>query len=159
MAPPRSAASLALAALGALHAPAGAAQLDVPTATLCALSDAVVVARVSDLETLWSAGPEGGIERRAFVDVGRVARARAGLSVPRAVEVVLPGGEIDAVRHWVEDVPHLDISATYLLFLHRGPDAWEIVGGERGARRVAVGDLGAGWPLRELLAELGACRV
>lgn len=134
---------------------APAMQMDLTPAELCQVADAVVVGRVSDQETLWAAVPEGGLERRAFVDVSKVLRGPAS----KSVEVVLPGGRIGEFWHWVEDVPVLEQDAWYLLTLARTERGWETIGGERGAVRLAVSGSGQGVPVDHAIAALEGCHV
>lgn len=146
-----------LFALGALAPRAHALQMELTRAELCSISHAVVLGQVSDSETLWAANGSGGIERRAFVDTYKVLR---GEKAPM-YEVVLPGGQMGELRHWVEDVPNLEIGGQYMLFLaRRSPDAgggWEVIGGEGGAVRVAPTGFGKGETIAEALSSLEGC--
>lgn len=134
---------------------APAVQLDVTPATLCSVSDAVVLGRVSDVETLWAPTPEGGLERHAFVETTRTLRGERG---PR-FEVILPGGDLGTLHHWVEDVPDLRPQATYLLFLAQTAWGWEVIGGERGAMEVAPTGFGQGITIAEAVASIGSCHA
>jgi hypothetical protein len=138
-----------------LCAPAQAVQQRVTPAQLCAMSDAVLFGRVSDMETLWAATPEGGLERHAFFEVKESLR---GPAMPMA-DVVLPGGSYGHLTHWVEDVPELQIDGWYVLFLQKAEFGWEIIGGDQGAVPIAPNDLGAGYTRREVSAWLGGCNV
>jgi hypothetical protein len=131
-----------------------AMQMDLSRAELCQVADAVVLGRVSDIDTVWAATQEGGLERRAFVDVAQTVRGASA----RSVEVVLPGGTMGEFRHWVEDVPELAIDAHYLLLLAKTPRGWEVIGGETGALRVAVNGF-QGVPVHEAFASLGGCNA
>jgi hypothetical protein len=133
---------------------APAVQLDVTPAALCSVADAVLLGHVSDLETLWAPTPEGGLERHAFVETQRILR---GERAPR-FEVILPGGDLGTMHHWVEDVPELRPQATYLLFLAQTAWGWEVIGGERGAVEVAPTGFGQGITIAEAVASIGGCR-
>lgn len=152
---------VALTPLLALAAPASALQMAVTRPQLCAVADAVVLGRVIDMETLWAATAEGGVERHAFVETFQVARG-----APAATyEVVLPGGTIGKLRHWVEDVPKLEIDSAYMLFLARTPEGWQVIGGEAGAvplfapRPGDDGLFGKGEIPQDAIASLGACNA
>lgn len=136
--------------------PAGAMQMDLTPAELCGLSTAVVYGTVTDVDTMWAPGPEGKIERRAFVSVERVLTG----APMQGAEIVLPGGTIGKQWTWVEDVPELKADATYVLFLHALDDgAFEVIGGDGGALRVAVGGIGEGQPLSAIARTLEGCRA
>jgi len=134
-------------------APVGAAQMNLTRGELCAVADLVVVGRVSDLETVWAAIAEGGLERRVLVNVGRTVRGAA----PKSVEVVLPGGKMGEFWHWVEDVPSLEVDRTYLLLLSRTERGLEVIGGESGATEIATNGSWRGVSIDEALASLGGC--
>lgn len=140
--------------LSLTHA-ASAVQLDVTPAALCSVSDAVVLGRVSDVETLWAPTPEGGLERHAFVETTRALRGGRAARF----EVILPGGDLGAMHHWVEDVPELRPQATYLLFLVQTAWGWEVIGGERGAVEVAPTGFGQGITVAEAVASIGGCHA
>jgi hypothetical protein len=145
---------LLLASAFAPHT-ADALQLRLTPDQLCGLSDAVVHGEVTDLETFWAPGEQAQIERRAWLDVHGVAHgARL-----QGAEVILPGGEIGSLKHWVEDVPQLEVGATYLLFLQRDAEnkGYRIIGGDEGAVRIAPGDVGQGVKLDDALSALGVC--
>ena len=144
-------ASLALA----LTQAASAVQLDVTPPALCSVSDAVVLGRVSDVETLWAPTLEGGLERHAFVET---TRALHGDRAAR-FEVILPGGDLGTMHHWVEDVPELRPQATYLLFLVQTVWGWEVIGGDRGAVEVAPTGFGQGVTVAEAVASIGSCHA
>ena len=144
-----------LAAMTSSVIPATAAQLDLSPSELCAIADVVAVGEVTDLETLWSPGAEGRIERRAFLSVGDLLRGTA----PSSLEIVLPGGEIGQQWHWVEDVPTLRPDAAYVVFLGKSKDddTYRVIGGESGAVRVAKDGLGQGVHLADVRAQLEVC--
>lgn len=130
-----------------------AMQLPLTRAQLCALSATVVVARVAEVETHWAAGAEGGIERHALLDVERVVK---GPTVAGAT-VLLPGGELENLRHWVEDVPELESDARYVLFLGKLGSAYEVLGGEAGAVQVASETDWRGEAVDAVIASMEGC--
>ncbi|HMV68178.1 MAG TPA: hypothetical protein PKA64_15120 [Myxococcota bacterium] len=141
-----------------LFAPrADALQMDLTRAELCRVSTAVVLGRVSDAETLWAANSNGGIERRVFVDTYKTLR---GERAPM-YEVVLPGGTMGELHHWVEDVPDLEVGAQYMLFLVRRPieagGGWDVIGGDGGAVQIAPHGFGKGETVTEAIASLEGC--
>ena len=135
--------------------PALASQMNVTPAQLCSVSDAVVVAYVTDIETRWSADqPDGGIERVAFLSIQD--------TVTGAIDddqVVLPGGAIGDISQWVEDVPKLMVNAQYLLFTAETNGQHRIVGGNQGAVRILPQTSGRGTTLDRALAAVEVCRV
>lgn len=141
-----------------LHPTAHALQMKLTRSDLCKVSDLVVVGTVAHQDTAWAATPEGGLERRTLVSASHTLR---GAKVSQA-EVLLPGGELNGFRHWVEDVPDLEIGATYLLFLGRTAEGWNVLGGDQGAVRVVtpgtVG-FGDGEPLSAVLASVEGCHA
>lgn len=135
-------------------APADAAQLRVARSELCEVASHVVLAEVTSGETRWRAGTQGGIERVRWLHV--VDGIRGGARTD--LEVVLPGGTIGEVTHWVEDVPELLTNGTYLLFLIPTEAGLQPVGGDQGAVRVALRPGHPGEPLASALASVEVCR-
>lgn len=136
--------------------PAHALQIEMSRAELCQVADLVVVGEVTSGGTQWAShAPEGAIERIRWVRVTDVVRGVA----QGTLEVVLPGGTIGDLTHWVEDVPELMINARYLLFLHEVDGGLQIIGGEQGAVRVARRATEQGERLEALLEELEVCRA
>jgi hypothetical protein len=112
----------------------------------------VVVGTVADLEAFWSTN--GGIERRAMLDVSHTVRGAAMTSA----ELVLPGGQIGENWQHVEDVPDLKQGERYLLFLHRLDRGYEVIGGFQGA--VSIGSkVQKGENLQRVLADLEGCHA
>lgn len=135
---------------------AQALQLEMSRGELCQYSDLVVVGEVTSGETRWASNaPEGAIERLRWVHVDDVVRGQAS----GTLEVVLPGGTMGDLTHWVEDVPELMTNARYLLFLHEIDGGLQIIGGERGAVRIARSETEQGERLDALLEELEVCRA
>jgi hypothetical protein len=130
----RLALALGLTAVLAPLAPSEAMQLDVSRAELCRISDAVVVGDVVDVETVWAPGEAGGIEHHVRIAVEQVLVG----AKSRTVDLVLPGGKLGDLRHWVEDVPELEDGERYLLFLHAKGTTFQVIGGDGGAVRVAT---------------------
>lgn len=145
-----------MAALGTLTPRAHALQMDLTRAELCSISHAVVLGKVSDMETLWAAHEDGGIERRAFVDTFKVLRGEKATMY----EVVLPGGQLSGLTQWVEDVPALEIDGQYMLFLsRRASGGWEVIGGDGGAVQIAPNGFGKGETVAEAIASLEGCHA
>lgn len=139
-----------------LGSPALAMQEALTPMRRCALSDMVVAAEVTDIETLWAPGADGGLERHAHLNISTVFRGagKAGTTV------VLPGGQQGEFRHWVEDVPELEVDASYLLFLGHHDGRLVVIGGEAGAVRLASPDrLSSGVSLGQVSKALGGCDV
>jgi hypothetical protein len=130
---------------------AHALQLDLSAAQLCGLSDRVIVAEVTSKEVLWASGAEGAIETHVWLTTLQVVTGKA----PETIELVLAGGTIGELTHWVEDVPALAVDQTYLLFLKDTEAGAIVIGGHKGA--VAVGPNGVA--LSTAVASVGACRV
>jgi hypothetical protein len=132
-----------------------AAQQRVDRPTLCSISTAVVVAEVTSIETQWTAGERGGIERRAWLSVLQTAHGE-----PKdTLEIILPGGSIGEISQWVEDVPKLKLDTPYLLFLGTYQERLQIIGGDKGAIPIATKTGTTGEPLPEALKSLGGCRA
>ncbi len=115
-----------------LALPASALQLQLDDAQLCGLSSHVVVGEITSSEVRWAEGDEGGIETHVWLAVDEVVRGPQ----TDTIHIVLPGGEIDGLRHWVEDVPMLVENHSYTLFLFDTPMGNMIVGGDQGVRYV-----------------------
>ena len=147
---------LGLAAVACLvTSPTWASQLHVTPQQLCSVSDTVLVAYVTDIETRWSdAQSEGGIERVAFLSIQDTVKG--GLDTD---EVILPGGQIGDVRQWVEDVPNLLVNAQYLLFIDPVNGQQRIVGGDQGAVRILPQPSPRGQTLEAALASVEVCRA
>lgn len=137
---------------------AQALQMDLTRPELCELSHQVVVGEVTDLETRWTDEVGGGIER--VVHVAVADRIKGGRGDGDSVEVVLPGGEIDGLGHWVEDVPRLLVNGRYLLFLAPALDGTlQVIGGDFGAVRITPEGSRIGETLDKATASVEVCRV
>ena len=139
-------------------APAAMAmQMKLSRTDLCALSHQVVFGQVTDVETRWSAGTEGGIERVVRVVVSDTVKG----DKTSEVEVLLRGGQIGEIGQWVEDVPQLMVNGEYLLFLAPGlNDArLQVVGGDFGAVRITPRGARIGEPLERALKTMEVCRA
>jgi hypothetical protein len=134
-----------------------AMQMKLSRTDLCALSHRVVVGEVTDIETRWTEGVEGGIERVVRVAVSDAVKG----GDTAAVDLLLPGGQIGEVGHWVEDVPQLMVNGQYLLFLAPGlTDArLQVIGGEFGAVRITPQGARVGETLGRALKTVEVCRA
>ena len=140
-----------------LSIPAGALamQMEKTRPELCSVSHHVVVGEVTDLETRWTDQEGGGIERVVHISVSDSIRGGA----VDSLEVVLPGGEIDGLGHWVEDVPKLMVNGRYLLFLATAMDGkLQVVGGEAGAVRITKDGARVGETLEAATSSVEVCR-
>lgn len=135
-------------------ATAQAAQLAMTRGELCELSSRVVVGEVTSRETRWVSGDSGAIERLAWISVSHDVKGAAS----ETVEVVLPGGQLGGVAHWVEDVPQLIENGRYLLFLQRVQGRWHVTGGEQGAVRLTPPGSRYGETEADALKTLEVCR-
>jgi len=134
---------------------AQAATLQLSRTELCELSSKVLVGEVSSQETRWSSGGAGAIERVVWVSVSTDVKGPPTSSV----EVVLPGGQLQGVGHWVEDTPRLIENGRYLLFLQPIEGRWFVTGGEQGAIRLTPQGARVGETEADALASVGACNV
>ena len=142
-------------ALGAMWiaVSASAMQMDVTPAQLCSISTAVVVGEVTDIETRWVEGEQGAIERLAAVSVQQTPYG----SLDQDIVVTLPGGTLNGLVHWVEDVPKLQVDTAYMMTLEQRDGRWMVIGGEAGAVQLAVGEHRMGVPLDRALKTLRGC--
>lgn len=147
--------AVACVAAAALAPRAEALQLEVTRAELCRVSHAVVVGRVADIDTHWTVGELGGLERRVVLEVSHTLAGSAG----RLIDVVLPGGELGDFTHRVEDVPTLKADGTYMLFLEQTDNGWYVLGGEQGAVPVMPRRGFKGEPLDAAIASLEGCHA
>lgn len=146
--------SLALSAL--LASPAHALQPEMTLGEVCEISDYVILGEVTSGETRWAShAPDGAIERIRWVRPIDVLRGR----IQGTVEVVLPGGTMGELTHWVEDVPELLTNTQYVLFLYETDNGLQIIGGEQGAQRVARSATEKGMTLEAIRKELEVCRA
>lgn len=146
--------SLLLSALA--PSTAHALQPEMTLGELCEISDFVVTGEVTSGETRWAShAPEGAIERIRWIKLDDVLRG----GIQGTVEVVLPGGTMGDLTHWVEDVPVLMTNARYLLFLYEADGGLQVIGGEQGAVRIARTDTEQGASLERLRDELEDCRA
>lgn len=145
-----------LSALAALVSTSAlAAQLQVTPDELCTVSDTVVLAEVTSMETRWAAHSEAGaIERIAWLTVDDVVKGAPATDL----RVVLPGGQLGEAIHWVEDVPRLLKNGRYLLFLDQQADGWHVVGGDQGAVRILPTETERGTTETKALASVEVCR-
>lgn len=130
-----------------------AMQMEVTPSQLCGISDAVVIGDVVDIETAWAAGGSGGVERHVQIAVTDVARG----SQQRSVSVLLPGGTIGQLHHFVEDVPELKFGQRYMLFLDQTEAGWQIIGGDAGAVPITTPQSWVGVSRETALSSLGGC--
>lgn len=146
----------ALATVSLATSTSRAMQMELSRPQLCGMSTTVVLAQVTSVDTVWSTAQVGGLERHAFLDVDH---ALAGTKIKGGV-VVLPGGTMGDFRHWVEDVPELEVGVPYVLFLKALPEAdgtFEVIGGEAGAVQVADDTSWAGETLVHITKSLEGC--
>lgn len=133
--------------------PAWAMQPELTVLDRCEGADAVIIGEVTSGEVVWT--PDGQILTRRWVATQRVIRG----TVPATLEINLPGGELQGLGQWVEDVPKLDEDKRYVLFLEAEPGgAWHVFGGEAGAWLVQDKNGGQGLPHLDALRILGVCR-
>lgn len=136
--------------------PATALQSEMSRPELCRASTQVVVADVTSTETLWAIGEQGGLETRVWFSTQRSVRGTS----KETLELLLPGGELDGLTHWVEHTPDFEMDARYLLFLAPHADrGTEVLGGEQGAIRIAAKPGDRGEALSDALRTLGDCLV
>jgi hypothetical protein len=148
--------SLLLVGLTAYSPESEALQLDLTREEICQVVPTVVVATVGDLETLWAPGIEGGLETRVWLSEISSIKG-AGFA---AGELVLPGGTLGELTHWVEDVPTLQLGQSYMFFLTTDLEGeTRLVGGARGAVMIRQQDNGPGELLDSALDSLGGCDV
>lgn len=139
--------------LAAGSTPAWAMQPELSLRERCEGADAVIVGEVTSGEVVWTA--DGQILTRRWVATQRVIRGAA----PATVEVRLPGGELQGLGLWVEDVPQLEEDHRYVLFLEATPGGgWQVYGGEAGAWLLQDRNGGPGLPHVDALRILGVCR-
>lgn len=139
-------------ALG-LSSPAFALQLEVTRPELCALSERVVFAEVTDVETRWTA--TGTLERHVHVAVSDTVQGPAS----DGLDLVLPGGSLGEVTVYVEDSPRLLANGEYLLFLGRDQAGrLTVYGGEQGAIRILPEGARSGEPLSQARESVAVCR-
>lgn len=130
-----------------------AMQMELTRAELCRISDAVVVGEVTDIDTLWAATAEGGLERHAFLSIDTTLK---GARSTGAV-LVLPGGVLGDYVHWVEDVPELQKGTRYALFLEKTEGGFVVIGGEEGAIVMATEKSWKGETVDHVRATLEGC--
>ena len=139
-----------------LSFPAFALQMEKTRPELCSVAHHVVIGEVTDLETRWTSEPGGGIERVVHVSVSDSILGEPADSL----EITLPGGEIDGLGHWVEDVPKLMVNGRYLLFLATAMDgSLQVIGGDAGAVRITPEGAKIGETLEQARASVEVCRA
>jgi hypothetical protein len=142
-----------LSSLLMLSSQALALQQQVTREALCGVSSVVLVAEVTSIETRWSEGETGGIERVAWL--APVQNAVGELSPQKPV--LLPGGELNGLTYWVEDVPKLETDQQYLLFLKDRGGFYEAIGGDAAPIPIQSTPGTRGQPITQALNELGGC--
>jgi len=146
--------ALVTLALG-LPALSYAVQMKLTRPELCSISHHVVVGEVTDLTTQWAAGNDGGIERIVNISVSDAVKG----DKVETLELLLPGGQMGEIGHWVEDVPKLMVNGRYLLFVAPDMEGRLIVmGGDQGAVRITPKGARVGERLEEALASVEVCR-
>jgi hypothetical protein len=148
--------SLLLATMAVQASESRALQLDLTREALCEIVPLVVLAQAGEPEILWAPGPEGAIETRIWL----VGPTTIKGELFGDGELVLPGGTLDDLTHWVEDVPTLQTGHSYLFFLTTdAAGETRLVGGQGGAVEIRQSENGPGLPLDDVLASLGGCDV
>ena len=148
--------SLLLATMAAQAPESQAMQLDLTREALCEFVPSVVLAQAGEPEVLWAPGPEGAIETRVWL----VGPTTIKGELFQDGELVLPGGTLGDLTHWVEDVPALQTGHTYLFFLTTDSQGdTRLVGGKRGAVQIRQSENGPGVLLDDALTSLGGCDV
>ena len=125
---------------------------------LCYAADAVVIAEVTSMETVWVGGDEGGLLTRVWFAKTLSLRGDSGGST---IELLLPGGEKGGLTHYVEDTPHKpDLDRRYMLFLKNNPrgPGFRVIGGERGAVALSGQRHPDGERYLEALSSVAHCR-
>jgi hypothetical protein len=143
-----------LGAASLLSTHALALQQQVTREALCEVSTVVLVAEITSIETRWAEGETGGIERVAWLAPIHVHRGALSPNSP----VILPGGEINGLTYWVEDVPQLEADQQYLLFLEDHGSSYAAIGGENAPIPVRSTPGTRGASIAQALAELGRCQ-
>ncbi len=138
-----------------LYGVAHAVQLELTRGELCELSEKVVVGEVSSTETRWADVRSGAIERSAWISVALDVKGQKA----DTVEVILPGGSMGELSHWVEHTPRLIENGRYLLFLSQIGGRWFVTGGEQGAVRITPQGARIGETQEEALLSAEACRA
>jgi len=128
--------TLCLAILTAVFAsPASALMVDLSPSYLAEHSDAIATGTITSVETRWDdAGT--GIETVVSVSVGETLAG----SLPDDPVLVVPGGTVDGITQWVEDVPAFLPGENVGLFLKELPDGtYQPVGLSQGVVPLAGG--------------------
>ncbi len=145
--------SIVLGGFLSLSSQALALQQEVTREALCSISSVVLVAEITSIETRWSEGESGGIERVAWLAPIQASLGELSPNKP----VVLPGGELNGLTYWVEDVPKLEADQQYLLFLKDRGGFYEAIGGENAPIPVRSTQGTRGQPIEQALSELAGC--
>ena len=130
---------------------AHAAQQHVPRPTLCALSQTVVIAEVTDRESFWT--DEGRIHTRVHLAVLETIKGPESTDL----DIELRGGRLHDLTYTVPEEAQLLTNAQYLLFVGPVDGRVGILGGEQGAIRVLPDGRGHGETRSDALASLGDC--
>ena len=145
--------SLILGSLALLSNQANALQQQVTREALCEVSSVVLVAEITSIETRWSEGETGGIERVAWLAPIQIQRGEISPTQP----IILPGGDMSGLTYWVEDVPKLEADQRYLLFLKDKGSFYEAIGGENAPIPVRSTRGSRGKTIEQAVTELGDC--
>ena len=130
-------------------------QMELTRPELCEVCHRVIIGEVVNSHTQFASHDGRSIERVVQV---AVSDAVLGPADPM-VEIVLPGGMIGDIGHWVEDVPKLMVNGRYLLFVATAMDGKDkIVGGDQGAVRITRPGARIGETLAEATASVEVCR-
>ena len=131
-------------------------QMQLTRPELCSVSHRVVIGEVVNVHAQFTGDDRGSIERVAQLAVSDTV---VGPKDP-IVEVVLDGGMIGDVGHWVEDVPQLMTKGRYLLFIATAMDGKDkIIGGDQGAVRITKEGARIGESLAHATASVEVCRA
>ncbi len=131
-------------------------QMKLTRPELCEVSHRVVVGEVVNLHTQFTGADDRSIERVVQIAVTDTVLGPD----DKMVEVVLDGGMIGDIGHWVEDVPKLMVNGRYLLFIATAMDGKDkIVGGDQGAVRITKAGARRGETLEAATASVEVCRA
>jgi PKD repeat protein len=100
-----------------LASPAAALMVELPPSYLAEQSDGIATGTITSVESRWDEGGTG-IETVVAVSVGETLAG----GLPEDAVIVVPGGTVDGITQWVEDVPVFFPGENVGLFLKERPD-------------------------------------
>jgi hypothetical protein len=102
--------------------------------TLAAHSDIIVVGKVGNRVSEWNSD-HSRIQTRVTIAVNDAIK---GTSVPEAIEVVVPGGEVDGVGEWYSHTTRFDQNEDVVVFAkNESPGKYSVAGGTAGKMTIA----------------------